>query len=119
MGVSFWRLSQIPAEPDIVAAGFTTTLPVGDTAWGARFFVELPDGSQSPEPALFHFRRVSPGYRETMGIPLPAGATRHAGRHSTQPVGLTQIERSALSGLSRPLVPRRKTAQTSCRVRPA
>jgi putative ABC transport system permease protein len=60
-------------EPDITSAGFTTTLPVGDGTWGGRFFIELPDGSTSKEPALFHIRRVSPGYLTTLGIPLLRG----------------------------------------------
>ena len=63
----------LAAEPDIVSGGFTTTLPVGDIVWGGRFFIELPDGSRSPEPALFHLRRVSPDYLKTMGVPLLRG----------------------------------------------
>ena len=63
----------LAAEPDIASAGFSTTLPVGDGTWGGRFFIELPDGSISQEPALFHIRRVSPGYLQTMGIPLLRG----------------------------------------------
>jgi putative ABC transport system permease protein len=63
----------LASEPDISAAGFTTTLPIGDGAWGGRFFIELPDGSISNEPVLFHFRRVSPGYLQAMGIPLLRG----------------------------------------------
>jgi putative ABC transport system permease protein len=63
----------LASEPDIAAAGFTTTLPVSDGAWGARFFIELPDGSRSDEPMLFHVRRVSPGYLQAMGIPLLRG----------------------------------------------
>ena len=65
----------LAAEPDITAAGFTTTLPVSDGTWGGRFFIELPDGSRSEEPALFHQRRVSPEYLRTMGIPLLSGRT--------------------------------------------
>jgi predicted permease len=60
-------------EPDLTSAGFSTTLPVGDGTWGARFFIELPAGSTDKEPALFHIRRVSPGYLQTMGIPLLRG----------------------------------------------
>ena len=63
----------LASEPDITSAGFTTTLPIGDGAWGGRFFIELPDGSVSSEPVLFHFRRVSPSYLQTMGIPLLRG----------------------------------------------
>ena len=60
-------------EPDLARAGFTTTLPVSDVAWGGRFHVDLPDGSRTEEPMLLHFRRVSSGYLETMGIPLMRG----------------------------------------------
>ena len=63
----------LAAEPDIASAGFTTTLPVGDQLWGGRFYIELPDGSTSAEPALFHIRRVSPTYLQTMNIPLLRG----------------------------------------------
>ncbi|HEX4681056.1 MAG TPA: ABC transporter permease [Gemmatimonadaceae bacterium] len=66
-------------EADIVRGGFTTTLPVGDQLWGGRFFVELPDGSPSPEPILFHIRRVSPSYLSAMGIPLLRGRDFTAG----------------------------------------
>ena len=66
-------VENLAAEPGIRMAGFTTTLPVSDGTWGGRFFIELPDGSRSEEPALFHLRRVSPGYLETMGIPLLRG----------------------------------------------
>ena len=65
--------TNLAGESDIVAAGFTTTLPVGDGTWGGRFFIELPDGSTDKEPALFHIRRVSPGYLQAMDIPLLRG----------------------------------------------
>ena len=111
IGVSFWRLSEVPdgfvthnrvvarvvlpdatygthparlalgrslsenlaAETGIASSGFTTTLPVNDTQWGSRFFVELPDGSHDREPALFHFRRISPSYFSAMNIPVLRG----------------------------------------------
>src|SRR5215208_5342709 len=65
----------LAGEPGIASAGFSSTLPVSDIVSGGRFFIELPDGSTSSEPALFHLRRVSPGYLETMGIPLLRGRT--------------------------------------------
>jgi putative ABC transport system permease protein len=63
----------LAAQPDLASSGFSTTLPLSDVAWGGRFFIELPDHSVSSEPALFHFRRVSPGYLTAMGIPLFRG----------------------------------------------
>ena len=63
----------LAAQPDLVSGGFSTTLPVGDGAWGGRFFIELPDHSLSAEPVLFHFRRVSPLYLSAIGIPLLRG----------------------------------------------
>jgi predicted permease len=63
----------LAAEPELVSSGFTTTLPVSDVAFGSRFLVELPDGSLTTEPVLFHIRRVSPSYLAAMGIPLVRG----------------------------------------------
>jgi putative ABC transport system permease protein len=64
---------QLDAAPELASWGFTSTLPVRDVQWGGRFKIELPDGSLSPEPLLFHVRRVSVGYLNTMGIPLLRG----------------------------------------------
>jgi hypothetical protein len=46
---------------------------VSDVLWGGRFFIELPDGSVSPEPLLLHIRRTSTNYLSTVGIPQIAG----------------------------------------------
>ncbi len=111
IGVSFWRLSEVPsgfnprnrvaarivlpdatysthparaafgralaenlaAQPEIASSGFTTTLPVSDGTSGTRFFIEMPDGSLSTEPVLFHVRRISPSYLSAMAIPLLRG----------------------------------------------
>ena len=66
-------VANLTNEPAIADAGFTSTLPVSDVLWGARFFIELPDGSVGTEPLLMHIRRTSPTYLSTMGIPLLAG----------------------------------------------
>jgi len=63
----------LAAQPELVSSGFTSTLPVGDGTSGNRFFIELPDHSLSPDPILFHIRRVSPSYLSAMGIPLLRG----------------------------------------------
>lgn len=111
VGVSFWRLMEVPdgfvagdkvvarvilpdgaygkhpdraafgvrladalaRQPELATSGFSTTLPVGDQAWGGRFFPELTDGSTPKDPLLLHIRRVTPGYLATMGIPILRG----------------------------------------------
>jgi putative ABC transport system permease protein len=60
-------------EAGLRSAGFSNTLPVGDPGWGGRFLVPGPDGSLPSESMLFHFRRVSPRYLQTVGIPLLQG----------------------------------------------
>jgi predicted permease len=66
-------LDNLSHEPAIAAAAFTSTLPAGDQLWGGRFFIELPGGGFAQEPMLLHFRRVSPSYLQTIGIPLREG----------------------------------------------
>jgi predicted permease len=85
--------ANLSAEPELTAAGFTTTLPVGDILFGSRFFVELPDGSRDREPTLFHIRRVSPGYVATMGIPLLRGRTFTA-QDDTGAVAVAMVSRA-------------------------
>jgi predicted permease len=85
--VAFGRtlLDNLSREPAIAAAAFTSTLPVGDDLWGSRFFIQLPDGSPSPEAMLLHFRRTSSNYLATIGIPLVAGRPFDAHDDSTTP----------------------------------
>lgn len=66
-------LDNLSREPEIADAAFTSTLPVSDNLWGARFFIELPDGSVSNEPLLLHIRRTSENYLRSMRIPLLSG----------------------------------------------
>lgn len=68
------RLEQnLAREPEIKSFGFSSTLPVGDTQWGGGFHPQLPNGAYTPEPQVFHFRRVSPGYLKTLAVPLIEG----------------------------------------------
>jgi putative ABC transport system permease protein len=66
-------LQGLAAEPEIGAYGFSNTLPVGDTPWVGRFFVERPGGELDPEPLLFHLRRISVGYLRALGLTLLRG----------------------------------------------
>lgn len=66
-------LAALASEPSLDGAAFTSTLPVGDIRWGGRFHVPDVNGAITGEPALFHFRRVAPGYLPIMSIPLLAG----------------------------------------------
>jgi predicted permease len=63
----------LAGEPVLRGWGVCTTLPVGDSAWGGQFVPQLATGEFAAEPALFHFRRVSPGYLAAMGVPLLDG----------------------------------------------
>ncbi len=63
----------LAAEPALLASGLSTTIPVGDTQWGGGFFPQLPNGEFLKDPSVFHYRRVTPGYLSTMGIPLVEG----------------------------------------------
>jgi putative ABC transport system permease protein len=78
-------LEGLGREPDLAAFGFSSTLPVSDVPWGARFFIQLPDGSLSTEPLLFHFRRTSWNYHATMGIPILSGRAFEERDDATHP----------------------------------
>ena len=66
-------MDALSREPALERYAFTSTLPVGDLPWGARFFVDLADAASGGEPLLFHFRRTSANYHEVAGIPLLRG----------------------------------------------
>jgi predicted permease len=59
-------------ERTLAAWGFTTTLPVGDVPFGARFLTD-PANDPNEEPLLLHIRRTSANYHEVAGIPLLDG----------------------------------------------
>ncbi len=78
-------LQNLANEPAIASAAFTSTLPVGDVLFGARFFPKRADGSLPQDPELFHIRRVSPGYVTEMGIPLLSGRQLDSRDEATSP----------------------------------
>jgi hypothetical protein len=66
-------METLGGEPTLARYAFTSTLPLGDVPWGARFFTDLPGDAAQEEPLLFHIRRTSPNYLEVAGIPLLRG----------------------------------------------
>ncbi len=66
-------LEGLARAPEIGAHGFSNTLPVGDTPWVGRFFVELPGAELQAEPLTFHLRRVCAGYLRALGLSLLRG----------------------------------------------
>jgi putative ABC transport system permease protein len=70
--------------PGVVHAALVNLLPVAGDTWGTRFSVE---GQTAPadDPASATFRVASPGYLETMGIPLLQGRTFTADDRSDTP----------------------------------
>ncbi|HVS51070.1 MAG TPA: ABC transporter permease [Opitutaceae bacterium] len=101
-------------EPALLGFGLTTTLPVGDIAWGGGFCPELPNGEFAPDPIVFNYRRVSPRYLATMGIPLLEGRLiDERDRNDSPPVAVVSQAladkywpgRSALGRKLRRLVP--------------
>ncbi len=60
-------------EPTLASYAVTGVIPVGDIQWGGGFSPQLSNGDFTPEPAVFHFRRATPGFIPTLGIPLIAG----------------------------------------------
>jgi putative ABC transport system permease protein len=80
---------KLAQEPSILSFGLTTTLPVGDGASGSGFRPQLATGEFAPEPLQFHYRRVSPGYLRTMGIPIVEGrGVEERDRPDTLPVAV-------------------------------
>jgi putative ABC transport system permease protein len=65
-------LDDVRNFPAVTSAGLTTNLPIGGTTWGTRFSVEGRPAAASDFLASDQ-RIVSPGYFETMEIPLVSG----------------------------------------------
>jgi len=93
------RLTEaVEQSPDIASFAFSTTLPVSDGLWGGRFFPELPDGSVPTEPVTLHYRRVSPNYLQSLGIPLLRGRQLTARDDAKSPL-VAIVSRSAAERL--------------------
>lgn len=71
----FWKdlIHRVATLPGVVSAGATTALPVDDFAITSTFTLEGQANDGPAESRMANFRRVSPDYFETLGIPRKAG----------------------------------------------
>jgi putative ABC transport system permease protein len=65
-------LDRVRSRPDVRAAAAIFPVPLGDSRIGITFSVEGRPVPKADEPSA-EYRQVSPGYFETMGIPLRSG----------------------------------------------
>jgi putative ABC transport system permease protein len=73
--IAFYRevLGRIQALPGVVSAGFTIGVPVAFKGWFNAVIVEgagVPSGGNVP---TVNYRAVTPGYLQTLGVPLRRG----------------------------------------------
>ena len=73
-------------EPALASFGVTSTPPVGDGQWGGAFMPQSSNGEYPRDPAIFHFRRVSPGYLTALGVPLRAGRMLEERDDASRPI---------------------------------
>lgn len=75
--VAFWNevLDRVRALPGVVRAGVATDMPLNPRSRVARFSVEGRPPTVEGEILVTGHRLVSPGYLETIGIPLLEGRT--------------------------------------------
>lgn len=65
-------LGRLAALPGVVAAGATSSLPLGVTMQAGHDFGDFPR-APGDLPPIIDYRYVSPGYFHAMGIPIVAG----------------------------------------------
>jgi len=66
-------LDKLSREPELLEFGATSTLPFGDVPAGSSLTVEQASGEFTTEPRILGYRRVTPDYVRSMGIPLVEG----------------------------------------------
>ncbi len=71
----FWKdlIRRVASLPGVASVGATTALPVDDFAITSTFSLEGQADDGPAESRMANFRRVSPDYFKTLGIPLKAG----------------------------------------------
>ncbi len=78
-------LAALEREPELMATGLTTTLPVSDVRTGNRFLVPDQNGAITGDPVLLHFRRITPDYPRAIGMTLVQGRLFTARDDSASP----------------------------------
>ena len=66
-------LAELETRPGVVSAGVSSVLPLQGYDWGDAAFAENDTRSALAETAIVQYRAASPGYFESLGIPLTAG----------------------------------------------
>jgi len=66
-------LARLDAQPEVVAAGFTTILPMTSFESLAAFRLPPRDSADPPRDVQAAVRTVSPGYQRAMGIRVASG----------------------------------------------
>ncbi|MBC7896741.1 MAG: ABC transporter permease [Cytophagaceae bacterium] len=85
-------LEKVRAVPGVTAAGMISLLPIESWGWNGGYWI---DGRPEPEPGKapsVEFRHISPGYFESLGIPLVQGRDIRDGdqRDGSQPIVVNQ-----------------------------
>ena len=72
---AFWRdlIGRVKTIPGVTAASATSVLPVGEFPVTTTFNLENVADQNPAEPLMANFRRVSPDYFKSMGIPVKDG----------------------------------------------
>jgi putative ABC transport system permease protein len=75
--VAFMRdvLENVRALPGVAAAGTTTDLPLRQSTWDSRYYIEGTPPPEEGEVRWTAFRVVSPGYLEALSVTPLAGRT--------------------------------------------
>jgi predicted permease len=75
-GIAFYQqvLEQVAALPGVVSGAAASTLPIGATGFsGGSFDIESRPRPEQELPPVAMYMAVTPGYFETLGVPLLAG----------------------------------------------
>lgn len=66
-------LDKVSVLPGVTSAGTTTSLPINEFSTSTGFLVEGRPPAKPGEMLLAHFRRITPNYLQTLGVPLIKG----------------------------------------------